>query len=176
MANAFSQMLQRLLLGFLKGTLAGAAVGAALVFGVGVSLMSGLVAYPAAIIAGVCVALVAGKPIWVQGAWVEVLLKAIAAALLGMGLTFLVRHYVPGDLALGPLGKGPAGSLPLVVLPLLAAVLGTFFELDNTGEGDAREPARVRAPELDSEPEPTSLADELGDEAADRESRRAARR
>ena len=127
-------MLRRLLLGVLKGTLIGALLGSLLVFVLGVSLMTGFLSYLAAVFTGVCVALLAGKPIWARGAWIEVLLKGVAAAVLGAGLLYGVRTFLDTSLALGSLGTGSLSQLPLVMLPLLATVLAVFFEVDNTDE------------------------------------------
>jgi hypothetical protein len=50
---------------------------------------------------------------------------------------FALRQWAGGwvlDLsAVGAGGPAPVGALPAASLPLLAAVLGGFFELDNTG-------------------------------------------
>jgi hypothetical protein len=127
-------MLRRLLLGVLKGTLIGLGVGSLLVFVLGLSLMSGLFGYLAAVFTGVCVALLAGKPIWARGAWIEVLLKGVAAAVLGAGLLYGVRTFLDTSLALGFWGSGSVSQLPLVVLPLVATVLAVFFEIDNTDD------------------------------------------
>lgn len=142
-------MLRRLLLGVLKGTLIGAFVGSLMVFVLGVSLMTGFLGYLAAVFTGVCVALLAGKPIWTRGAWIEVLLKGVAAAVLGAGLLYGVRSFLDTSLALGSLGVGSLSQLPLVMLPLLATVLAVFFEVDNTDEpaersaGDPQKKLRV---------------------------------
>ena len=127
-------MLRRLLLGVLKGTLIGALVGSLMVFVMGVSLMTGFVGYLGAVVTGVCVALLAGKPIWARGAWIEVLLKGVAAAVLGAGLLYGVRTFLDTSLALGSLGSGSLSQLPLVMLPLMATILAVFFEVDNTDE------------------------------------------
>lgn len=130
-------MLRRLLLGFLKGGLVGGALGAVLVFGLGITALTGLLAYAMTVAAGIIVALVAGKPIWAKGAWVEVLLKAVAAVPAAAGLVFAARHVLQGTISLGPLGSGPASQLPLVMLPLVTTLLATFFEMDNTDEQGA---------------------------------------
>ena len=97
-------------------------------------------AYLAAALTGVLTGLVAGKPIWASGAKIEAGLKAFFGALLAAGLMFAIRqwvHFVP-DMAF--LARGDpadlattASDVPALALPLVA-VLGGFFELDNTGE------------------------------------------
>ncbi len=139
-------MLRRLLLGFFKGLLIGGALGAVLVFGLGVTTLTGLVAYVTAVGAGVIAALVAGKPIWAKEAWVEVVLKAVVAAPVAAGFVFAMRQWMTSTWSLGPLGTGTPGQLPLVLLPLVATLLATFFEMDNTDEdGGAATKRRVES-------------------------------
>ncbi len=122
----------------------GAAIAAVLVAGMHVLAFEGslgvLLAYASAAAAGAATGLVAGKPIWASGAKVEAGLKAFFGALLAAGAMFALRQWATGwtvDLALlhGG-GPAPVGALPGAALPLIAAVLGGFFELDNTGDGD----------------------------------------
>jgi len=52
----------------------------------------------------------------------------------------LVRRWAGGwtiDLSSLGAGQGPVGELPGASLPLIASLLGTFFELDNTGDPEA---------------------------------------
>lgn len=140
-------MLKRLLLGLLKGSLIGAGVGSLLVFVFGVSTMGSGLAYLAVVLTGILVALLAGKPIWARGAWVEVLLKGVAAALVGAALLYGVRNYLDTTVAFGPSMTGSLSQLPLAILPLVATVLAVFFEVDNTDEpelGDSDKGQRVR--------------------------------
>lgn len=130
-------MLRRLLLGVLKGILIGGLVGSLLVFGLGMPLMTGFLSYLAAIVTGVGAALLAGKPVWARGAWIEVLLKSVAAAVLGFGVLYAVRNWLDTTLSAGPLGQGSFSELPLLMLPLVATVLAVFFEIDNTDEPPA---------------------------------------
>ncbi len=138
-------MLRRLLVGLILGLIVGGLVAAGLVAGLHQTLFSEgagdtAFAYLAAAVTGVLTGLVAGKPIWASGAKIEAGLKAFFGALLGAGLMFAVRKWVafPLDLAFAglPAGEHAAGLLPEVSLPLVAAVLGGFFELDNTGSSD----------------------------------------
>jgi len=138
-------MLRRLLVGLILGLIVGGLVAAGLVAGLHQTLFSegagdSVFAYLAAAVTGVLTGLVAGKPIWASGAKIEAGLKAFFGALLGAGLMFAVRRWVTFPVDLGfaglPAGEHAAGLLPEVSLPLVAAVLGGFFELDNTGGGD----------------------------------------
>lgn len=137
-------MLRRLLIGLILGLIVGGLVAAALVAGLHQTLFDvgagdTVFAYVAAAVTGVLTGLVAGKPIWASGAKIEAGLKAFFGALLGAGLMFAVRRWVtfPLDLGFAGLpGAEHAGLLPEVSLPLVAAVLGGFFELDNTSSGD----------------------------------------
>ncbi len=100
-----------------------------------------LFAYASAAVTGVLTGLVAGKPIWSADGKIEAGLKAFFGALLAAGLMFALRQWGGGVhvpvTAFTPEGM-PAGALPIVSLPLLAAVLGGFFEVDNTG-GDEKD-------------------------------------
>lgn len=154
-------MLRRLLLGLVLGLVVGGLAAAGLVAGLHQAVFAagtaGVVfAYVAASVTGVLTGLVAGKPIWASGAKIEAGLKALFGALLGAGLMFALRqwvHVVPDLPLLAPgltvaelQGVGIA-QLPVVSLPLIAAVLGGFFELDNTGgsdEADAKGGAKKR--------------------------------
>jgi len=127
-------MLRRLLVGVLKGTLIGGLVASLWVYGLGIPLVVGVLGYVAAILTGVFAALVAGKPIWARGAWIEVLLKSVVAALLGAGVMYAFRSWLDAAISVGPLGEGLLSTLPFVMLPLLATVLAVFFEVDNTDE------------------------------------------
>jgi hypothetical protein len=139
-------MLRRLLLGLVIGLLMGGLVAAGLVAGLGQATFLGtggvVLAYLAAALTGVLTGLVAGKPIWATGAKIEAGLKAFFGALLAAGLMFAMRQWAgglhapittitPGDPVTGlPLSLG---DLPAAALPIIAALLGGFFELDNTG-------------------------------------------
>jgi hypothetical protein len=145
-------MLRRLLLGLILGAIVGGLAAAALVAGpLHMALFAAdtggaILAYAAAAITGVLTGLVAGKPIWASGAKIEAGLKAFFGALLAAGLMFALRqwvHFQP-DLAFLMPGVDPVdvhtavvGAVPALALPAVAAVLGGFFELDNTGGSDA---------------------------------------
>jgi hypothetical protein len=138
-------MIKRLLSGLLFGLVVGGLLAAAVIKGMGVlSFVSGggvILAYVFAAVTGVLVGLVAGKPIWSSGGQIEAGLKAFFGALLASGMMFALRRWVHIELDLHSLGIGPAGPtavglLPAFTLPLIAAVLGGFYEADNTPEAE----------------------------------------
>jgi hypothetical protein len=141
-------MLRRLLIGLILGVIVGGLAAAALVAGFHMPLFTpdafGVVlAYLAAAVTGVLTGLVAGKPIWASGAKIEAGLKAFFGALLAAGLMFALRQWgnihAPDIALLMPnadpdlVHKALIGDVPALALPAVAAVLGGFFELDNTG-------------------------------------------
>src|SRR5580658_7988684 len=137
-------MLRRLLVGLVLGLVVGGLVAAGFVQGLHVLTFGdgtggALFAYATAAVTGVLTGLVAGKPIWASGAKIEAGLKAFFGALIAAGLMFALRRWLTSPVDLGFLGggEGAIGELPAASLPLVAAVLGGFFELDNTGGSDA---------------------------------------
>jgi hypothetical protein len=146
-------MLRRLITGLVLGLIAGSLLAAALVGGLKVETFEGAggvaLAYLSAALTGVTTGLVTGKPIWAAGAKVEAGLKAFFGALLGAGVMFALRRWATWAIDLSFMGGGgPAAlyALPAASLPLIAALLGGFFELDNTVEkNESRSPiARKR--------------------------------
>lgn len=129
-------MLKRLLIGLVKGVLLGGVLGLVLVKGLGMATMGVWAAYLLAVVAGVLSGLVAGKPIWAEGARIEAGLKAVVGALLGAGLMYGVRRWLGLHLDLGQFGQGSVADLPIVSLPLVATALSMLFELDNTGDDE----------------------------------------
>lgn len=133
-------MLRRLLLGLVIGLLMGGLVAAGLVAGLHVTSFLGaggaVLAYLMAALTGVLTGLVAGKPIWATGAKIEAGLKAFFGALLAAGLMFALRTWVKVEVPeMATMPAGQLGDLPATALPIIAALLGGFFELDNTGGG-----------------------------------------
>jgi hypothetical protein len=133
-------MIGRLLKGLIFGFLIGGVAAGLLIKGLGITtfaLATGgvpFIAYAAALVTGAVVGLVAGKPIWAEGAWIEGLLKTFFGALLGALGMFLARKFGSMEFpfeSLG-LGAGAIGQLPIVTLPAIATVLSVFYELDNT--------------------------------------------
>ncbi len=145
-------MLKRLVLGIVIGLIVGGLVAAGVVTGLhwltfsGVGTFGATMAYALAAGTGVVVGLVAGKPIWAKGGQIEAALKAFFGALLAAGGMFALRTWakVDVDLAMLHAGSGVIGDLPGASLPIIAAVLGGFYELDNTPEAkDAKSRTRV---------------------------------
>lgn len=137
-------MLRRLIIGIIKGILVGGSLGFGLAK-LGFVAPGAAMAYLGAAVAGVLVGLVAGKPIWAKDAKVEAGMKALVGALLAAGLMFAARKWLTFALpvALGPLSMantslgesaavGTLGGLAVTSLALVAAVLGGFYEADNT--------------------------------------------
>src|SRR5450631_3966690 len=133
-------MFRRLFVGLVLGLVVGGLVAAGLVQGLHVLQFpdgtgGALFAYLAAAVTGVLTGLVAGKPIWAAGARIEAGLKAFFGALIAAGLMFALRQWA-GHAPLPVTEFTPdgiaMGLLPFTSLPVVAAVLGGFFELDNT--------------------------------------------
>jgi hypothetical protein len=153
-------MLVRLLIGIVKGLLVGGLVGFGLAK-LGFAAPGAVIAYAAAALTGVLVGLIAGKPIWAKDAKIEAGMKAFFGALLGAGLMFVARRWLtmPVPVPLGELGgansslgevarDGTFGGLALTSLAAIAALLGGFYEADNTpsdDDGAAARPASKRA-------------------------------
>lgn len=143
-----SDMIRRFLVGLVLGALIGAIAAAALIKGLGVVSFGLLFALAAAAVTGAVVGLVAGKPIWASGAKIEAGLKAAAGAVLGVVAMLLVRKFLGESIDLSHFGAGAGtiGDLPATSLPLVAAVLGGFFEADNTPEAKSdKAPASTSA-------------------------------
>lgn len=135
-------MLKRLLFGLVFGLVVGGLLAAAVIKGVGIYAFTGsagsvALAYIFAAVTGVLVGLVAGKPIWASGGQIEAGLKAVVGAGVASAAMWAMRRWLGLDLNFHELGITPAiptaaGLLPAVTLPLIAAVLGAFYEADNT--------------------------------------------
>lgn len=138
-------MILRLLFGLVKGVIVGGLVG--FIFAkIGIIAPGALFAFLGAAISGAAVGLVAGKPIWAPGAKIEAGMKALVGALLGAGLMWAVRRWlgaIPVPFNLGTLAapnsslgelsaNGTIGGLSLTSFAAVAAVLGGFYEADNT--------------------------------------------
>jgi len=145
-------MLKRLLFGLVFGLFVGGLLAAAVIKGLGMVAFAGtggaILAYVFAAVTGVLVGLVAGKPIWAAGGQIEAGLKAVAGAIVGAGAMFAMRRWfgVSLDLHSMGLGAGAAGYLPVATLPVIAAVLGAFYEADNTPEAEDKKSKGKEAP------------------------------
>lgn len=169
-------MLKRLIVGLFLGALVGAVLAAVLVQGLGVmtfegSMLGAAGAYIAAALAGVLTGLVAGKPIWSADGKIEAGLKAFFGALIGLGGMFALRQWVHVDVDLSALSAsaGPAevGQLPAASLPLIAAVLGAFFELDNTESGESGDKKEEKAASTSSATKKVRIGGEAEAEASE---------
>ena len=134
-------MIRRLITGLVLGLIIGGIAAAVLIKGLGVTVLVGALAYAAALGTGAVAGLVAGKPIWAEGAWIEGLLKTFFGALLGAGGMFLLQKFAGMELDLSRFGAGAgkAGELSVLALPAIATVLSVFYELDNTGSAEPAE-------------------------------------
>ncbi len=169
-------MLKRLLFGLVKGVLVGGLLGLLLVKGLGLTAFGAILAYLFAVLAGVLTGLVAGKPIWAKGARIEAGLKAFVGALLGAGVMFILRKWVPVHLDLGAFGNGVLGELPIASLPVVATGLALLYEIDNTGGDEPEEAEGAKSKkrvDAGAAPEEESLEEAL--EREDAEQRRSAR-
>ncbi len=138
-------MIKRAAWGLSKGLVVGALIAAALVFGLGVASLTHAAAYIMAALAGVLTGLVAGKPIWHEGARIEAGLKAFFGAILGAGALYALQRWAPLPAGLVPMGRSFVGDVSVVAFPLIAALLGLIYEVDNTPSAEA--PAQ-KGPEL----------------------------
>lgn len=147
-------MLGRLIIGIIKGLVVGGLIGFGLLK-LGFAVLPAWLAYIAAAITGVVIGLVAGKPIWAKDAKIEAGMKAVVGALLGAGLMFAARKwltmFLPTDLLsqIGVMTKSDTirfGEFPITSLAAIAALLGGFYDADNTPEpeGEAKEEAKAQ--------------------------------
>ena len=139
-------MVIRLLVGLLKGLVLGGLAGFGLA-SLGFAAPSALVAYPAAVVMGLLIACLAGKPIWAAGARIEVGMKAVVAAIFAPLLLLAARTWISMALPMDPaiLGiEGAAASLgtfSVTSFAMVAAVLAGFFDADNDpGEAKSDSP------------------------------------
>jgi len=131
---------KRATVGLLKGLLIGGLIAFGVVQGLGVTTFGVFLAYALAVATGVLTALLAGRPVWARGARVEAAVKSVAGALLAAGVMFALRKWADITLDLSAIGAGVGAlsELPAVALPLVATVLALVFELDNTGDDEAK--------------------------------------
>lgn len=144
-------MFKRLLLGLLKGLAIGGALGAAIFFGLSnqgavpspyTYLVYGLV--------GALAGVLAGRPPWSKGAWVESLLKGLFGVAVGCGL-LAVASSVFKDVYVQILTTQPIKLVEHVLLmsPGIAALFAGLVELDNTGEAEPEPKSGVRIRSID---------------------------
>ena len=152
-------MLKRLLIGILKGIIVGGAVGAALYFGLHQGSLESGFAYVLYGAVGALTGVVAGKPLWKQGAWIEALLRGVFGIAVGCGLYALASSFL--HVAAIPLPAGLFPRLgdaeiprflfqqPLAMAPLLATLYASLIELDNDGKGEDVASTKVRVARLE---------------------------
>lgn len=151
-------MFARLIVGILKGLVVGGLIGFGLLK-LGFAVTPAILAYVAAALTGIVVGLIAGKPIWAKDAKIEAGMKAFVGALLGVGLMFAVRRWLTMPLMPAlPNALGAAdqikkagdvvtlGQFSMTSLATIAAVLGGFYDADNTPDPEAaNKPADSKA-------------------------------
>ncbi len=173
-------MIGRLLVGILKGLVLGALVGFGLLkISAGLAFPGALVAYLAAAATGVLIGLIAGKPIWAKDAKIEAGMKAGFGALLGLGLMFAARRWLTMEVPAGLLdvtraiapteaAENTLGNFGMTSLAAIAALLGGFYDADNTPEPDKPEGKDQKTPapkaRIAQPPDDEELEDELADE------------
>jgi hypothetical protein len=130
-------MIKRAAWGLGKGAFVGALIAAALVFGLGVASLSYAAAYIMVALTGVLTGLIAGKPIWHEGARIEAGLKAFFGALLGAAGLYALQRWAPLPAGLVPMGRYFLGDVSVAAFPVIAALLGLVYEVDNTPSAEA---------------------------------------
>jgi hypothetical protein len=174
-------MLGRLLVGIVKGLVLGALLGFGLLK-LGMAVPPALIAYVAAAATGILIGLIAGKPIWAKDAKIEAGMKAGVGALLGVGLMFAARRWLTmplpqqvSDLAhLPSSAEAPTlGTFAMSSLAAIAAVLGGFYDADNTPEPEkpAGKDQKTPAPKARIAQPPAD--EDLEDEAEEQDKKKA---
>ena len=132
------------MVGLLKGAFVGGSAAAGLLFGLHVATFGLALAFALAAGVGAVVGLVAGKPIWREGARIEAGLKSFVGALLGAAALWGLSHWQTAMNLLTSIQKAipvanlsttdAAQAVPVLVLPAIAMTIAMLFELDNTPE------------------------------------------
>jgi hypothetical protein len=170
-------MLGRLLLGILKGLVLGGLVGFGLLK-LGWAFPGAIVAYLAAAVTGILIGLIAGKPIWAKDARIEAGMKAGVGALLAVGLMFAARKWLTMEVPAGLLavtgavapkeaGGSTLGHFAMTSLAAITAVLGGFYDADNTPEPEKAEGKDEKKPDQKARIAQPPADEELEDEAAE---------
>lgn len=141
-------MIGRTLTGLLTGLLLGGVIAAGLVFGLGWASLPFWLMAVAMALTGTLIGLVAGKPVWAEGARIEAGLKAGVGAVLAVVSLWLLNRYT-GLTNAAPLPFGHAkhvvGQVSVLAFPMIAAALTTLFEIDNTPETEEAKAIREKA-------------------------------
>ncbi len=168
-------MLGRLLVGIVKGIVLGGLLGFGLLK-LGQAVPIAIVAYLAAAVTGILIGLIAGKPIWAPDAKIEAGMKAGVGALLGVGLMFAARRWLTMPVPTPLLditraqvqGAAPSlGYFGMTSLAAIAAVLGGFYDADNTPEPDKAQAKDAKAPATKSRIAETPSDEELEDDLSE---------
>lgn len=142
-------MLKRLILGLVKGLVLGGVVGAAITFGLATASLGGVAAYALYALVAAFAGVLAGRPPWVKGAWVESVLKGLFGVAVGVGLYALASRFLLMPLPNLAGGEPLAAALqPMLMAPAIGAIYAALIELDNTGEAEP-EPTGVRVRSVD---------------------------
>jgi hypothetical protein len=148
-------MLKRLVRGLFEGAVPGLAI--ALLLSSTALGFTAPVAYVAAALVGAITGLVAGTPVWRDGAKVEGGLKAVICAFIATVVLFGTRKWVGLAVDLGALtgGRGAIGELPRVALPLIGVAIAWVLEIDDAFGPDPapifRQRVEDRAPVVEDE-------------------------
>jgi hypothetical protein len=141
-------MFRRLFLGLFEGAFLGALLVFAIVRGAGWSSLPLWMALVASGVLGAVIGLVAGKPIWREGAKIEAGLKSFFGALLGVGALYAMQRWVPLPALPMAIPGVEHGPVPLAYLPLVGITLAMLFELDDTPETKDGKTGRARVEAL----------------------------
>jgi hypothetical protein len=129
----------RVVLGLLKGTVVGGALGW-LAFKLGVT--TGAAAIITYAVIGGLVGMVCGKPPWRQDTFWTSALKGLFGVGVGIGLYLLGNKllgglHIPLPAALGAAPDRSVAELPILLGPIVGAIWGAFVEVDDGGGAKA---------------------------------------
>lgn len=152
-------MLKRLIIGILKGLILGGGMAVALYMLAHIGSVSGFWGYLLYGVLGAITGVVAGKPLWKPGAWIEALLRgvfgiAVGCGLYALGAVVLTGQAIDFTALLGslPADSTPARQLyqqPLIMAPMFATLYASLIELDNDGKGEDAGSTKVRVARLE---------------------------
>ncbi|MDO9015729.1 MAG: hypothetical protein Q8S73_36105 [Deltaproteobacteria bacterium] len=152
-------MLKRLIIGILKGLILGGGMAVALYMLAHIGSVSGFWGYLLYGVLGAITGVVAGKPLWKPGAWIEALLRGVFGIAVGCGLYALGAVVLTGSAIdfTALLGSLPAGAStptqlyqqPLIMAPMFATLYASLIELDNDGKGEDAGSTKVRVARLE---------------------------
>src|SRR5690349_21243541 len=103
-------MAKRFFFGLIQGVVVGGLVGLLATRVLGLAMLSGILAYALAALAGLVIGLIAGKPIWAQDAKIEAGLKALVGAGGAALALFVTQKWLGLSADLSAFGLG-AGKL-----------------------------------------------------------------